>query len=120
MNQKKTSVYFFEIKRYERNRRGDYMAKNPVIEKAKQDGHNKGFAAGMKLGFEQGKYNACMFFADRFDGLDKVKGIGPKTMKIVVEHFGAEYFKAVEEENEKQAKAEKKVEKVAESPEESH
>lgn len=72
------------------------MSKNPVIQKARKEGYQKGFEVGTKHGFEQGKYSACMYFAERFDGLEKVKGIGPKTMKIIVEHFGKEYFKGIE------------------------
>lgn len=70
------------------------MAKkpNPVIQKARDEGYNAGFNAGMKLGFEQGKYSACMHFADRFEGLEKVPGIGPKSMEKVVKHFGEELF----------------------------
>jgi flagellar biosynthesis/type III secretory pathway protein FliH len=73
------------------------MAKNPVIKKAREDGYNAGFNAGVKTGFDQGKYSACMFFADKFDGLDKVPGIGPKMMKKIVEHFGKEYFEEANE-----------------------
>lgn len=65
---------------------------NPVIQKAREEGYNAGFMAGVKQGFEQGKYSACMHFANRFDGIEKVKGIGPKTMKLIIEHFGAELF----------------------------
>lgn len=72
---------------------GINVAKNPIIEKARSEGFEK----GSKLGFEQGKYSACMYFADRFDGLDKVPGIGPKVMEKVVKHFGSEYFQKVDE-----------------------
>lgn len=68
------------------------MAKNPIFQKAKQDGYNQGF----NNGFEQGKYSACVFFAERFEGLQDIKGIGPKTMEIIVNHFGADYFKKVD------------------------
>lgn len=81
------------------------MAKNPVIQKAKDEGYKAGFSAGMKQGFEHGKYSACMHFADRFEDLEKVPGIGPKLMKKIVNHFGPDVFKEVEEENEKQKKA---------------
>lgn len=72
------------------------MAKNPIIQKAKDEGYKKGFEMGTKHGFEQGKYSACMYFASRFDGLDKVAGIGPKMMEKIVNHFGAEYFEKVD------------------------
>lgn len=73
------------------------MAKNPVLKQKYKEGYQKGFERGSKLGFEQGKYSACMYFAERFDGLENVSGIGPKTMEIIVNHFGAEYFKKVKE-----------------------
>lgn len=66
---------------------------NPIIAKAKQEGYKNGFEAGLKMGFEQGKYSACMHFADRFEGLEKVPGIGPKSMEKVVKHFGEELFR---------------------------
>jgi hypothetical protein len=66
---------------------------NPVISKAREDGYTKGYQKGTQYGFEQGKYSACMFFADKFDGLEKVPGIGPKLMEKIVNHFGREYFK---------------------------
>jgi hypothetical protein len=62
--------------------------KNPVIEKARSEGYNTGF----KNGFEHGKYSACVVFADKMEGLDKVAGIGPKIMEKIVHHFGKEYF----------------------------
>ena len=66
--------------------------KNPVIEKAKQEAFNEGFLKGSKTGFEHGKYSACMYFADKFDGLYNVPGIGPKTAEKVISHFGEEFF----------------------------
>lgn len=65
---------------------------NPVIQKAREEGYNEGYHKGTLFGFDQGKYSACMFFADRFDGLEKVPGIGPKLMEKIVNHFGREYF----------------------------
>ncbi|MFC3883776.1 hypothetical protein ACFOU2_09790 [Bacillus songklensis] len=64
--------------------------KNPVIEKARQEG----FLAGQKVGFEHGKHTALYTFASKFEGLEKVKGIGPKTMELIVRHFGKEYFES--------------------------
>lgn len=69
------------------------MAKNPVIQKAREEGYKVGFTAGTKVGFDQGKYSACMFFADKFDGLEKVPGIGPKIMDKIMNHLGKEYFR---------------------------
>lgn len=65
--------------------------KNPVLIKARQEAYNKGFTNG----FEQGRDNACLLFATKFDGLDKVPGIGPKLMERIVNHFGREYFEEV-------------------------
>lgn len=63
--------------------------KNPVLENARKESYNKGFT----IGFEQGRDNACLLFASKFDGLEKVPGIGPKMMEKIVNHFGREYFK---------------------------
>ncbi|VXC07338.1 conserved hypothetical protein [Bacillus sp. 349Y] len=62
--------------------------KNPVIEKARKDGYDKGF----KFGFEHGRYSACVVFADKLEGLEKVNGIGPKIIEKIVKHIGPEYF----------------------------
>lgn len=66
------------------------MAKNPVIQKAREEGYNTGF----KKGFDLGQENACLVFASKFDDLEKVPGIGPKLMEKIVSHFGREYFEA--------------------------
>lgn len=65
---------------------------NPVIEKARKSGYEEGFKKGTQLGFEQGKYSACMFIAQKMEGLEKVKGIGPKTIQLLKDHMGREYF----------------------------
>lgn len=72
------------------------MARNPILKQKYDEGYQKGFERGSKLGFEQGKYSACMYLADRFDGLNQVPGIGPKIMEKIVNHFGSEYFQKVE------------------------
>lgn len=55
------------------------MAKkrNPVLQKAWMEGYNAGLKAGHK--------EACYVFAHKFEQLQEAKGIGPKTMKRVVE-----------------------------------
>ncbi|WLR53573.1 hypothetical protein LC048_13680 [Mesobacillus subterraneus] len=68
---------------------------NPVIAKAREEGYQEGYRKGTHFGFDQGKYSACMLFADKFDGLEKVPGIGPKMMEKIVNHFGKEYFQEV-------------------------
>lgn len=67
------------------------MSKNPVLEKIRKEAYNEGF----KNGLQQGQYSACYLFASKFDGLEKIKGIGPKTIEIIVNHFGREYFEEV-------------------------
>ena len=67
------------------------MAKNPIIQKAREEGYNDGFKNGQTFG----RSVAIEFFALRFQGLNEVKGIGPKTMELIVNHFGKEYFKEV-------------------------
>lgn len=66
--------------------------KNPVIENARKEGYEKGFIMGQKFGTNA----ALHLFASRFEGLENVKGIGPKTLKLIMEHFGKEYFQEVE------------------------
>jgi flagellar biosynthesis/type III secretory pathway protein FliH len=72
---------------------------NPVIERARQEGYNNGFELGFKSGVEIGKEEACNILASKFDNLQKVPGIGPKMLEKVVNHFGREYFKSNEGEN---------------------
>ena len=69
------------------------MSKNPVIKRAHDEGYNLGFINGTEFA----KKAACEYFASRFEGLQDVKGIGPKTMDIIVKHFGKEYFKKIED-----------------------
>jgi hypothetical protein len=70
-------------------------SKNPVIQKAREEGYNQGYEAGFKLGNENGQYVTANFIKQRFDGLDKVPGIGPKIFEKIVKHFGEEYFKKI-------------------------
>ncbi|WP_191557315.1 FliH/SctL family protein [Metabacillus idriensis] len=67
--------------------------KNPVIEKARKEGYDSGFTIGFKSGVEIGREEACNILAMKFDGLEKVPGIGPKMLQKIVTHFGREYFK---------------------------
>jgi hypothetical protein len=68
------------------------MAKNPVIQKAKQEAYNIGFLKGQQFGRDV----TTEYFAHKFNGLDSVKGIGPKTYELVVKHFGIEFFQVKE------------------------
>lgn len=76
------------------------MAKkpNPVIQKAKEEAYNKGFANG----FQMAQDNAVIAFSSKFEGLEKVPGIGPKIMAKIVNHFGRDYFTEVGAEDGKQ------------------
>lgn len=69
--------------------------KNPVIVKARQEGYNDGFKIGFDQGVITGRNTATYILASKFDGLNKVPGIGPKLMDKIVQHFGKEYFQEV-------------------------
>jgi|GEM_PF-2872443 len=64
--------------------------KNPVLEKVRREAYQEGFRDGL----EHGKYAAVCFFAERFERLEKTKGIGAKTMQRIVEAIGVEYFES--------------------------
>ena len=72
--------------------------KNPVIVKARQEGYNHGFKVGFDQGVISGRNTATYVIASKFDGLNKVPGIGPKMMEKIVQHFGKEYFQEVPDE----------------------
>lgn len=62
--------------------------KNPVIEKAKKEGYEAGF----KVGHEMGIQKAIDFFIDKFEGLEELEGIGPKTLEKIRKQLGDQYF----------------------------
>lgn len=64
--------------------------KNPVLDRIRKEAYEKGFA----VGFKHGKDSAIRFFAERFERLEKTKGIGPKTMKRIIHAIGREYFES--------------------------
>lgn len=66
--------------------------KNPVLQKKFKEGYEVGFQKGTEFAKEQ----IVNFFADRFDNLDKVEGIGTKTFEKIKNHFGKEYFERVD------------------------
>lgn len=80
------------------------MAKNPLLEKKYQEGLLRGIeigkalgkAEGIEIGKVEGRDLTINWFEKRFEGLDKVPGIGPKITEKFVNHFGPEHFKKVE------------------------
>lgn len=71
---------------------------NPAIVNARQEGYNNGFNIGFGQGVVTGRNEATYILAAKFDGLNKVPGIGPKMMDKIVSHFGREYFQEVPDE----------------------
>jgi predicted transposase YdaD len=76
-----------------------YMSKrkNPVIEKAFENGKKEGYLLGLSHGEEKGIQKATNFFADKLEGLPKTPGIGPKTLKKLKRLIGEQYFSEVDE-----------------------
>ncbi|GGB41522.1 hypothetical protein GCM10011409_18800 [Lentibacillus populi] len=70
------------------------MSKNPVLKKKFEEGYRLGFDKGTKHGIEQ----AVNFFAVKFEGLEKVPGIGKKTMEKIRQQLGEHYFLKDDEE----------------------
>lgn len=66
--------------------------KNPVIEKARKEGYEAGVKVGFQLGEQNGIQKAIDFFTSKFEGLENVEGIGPKTFEKIVRQLGEEYF----------------------------
>ncbi len=64
------------------------MKKNPVLQKKFDEGYEVGF----KNGAEYGQRAAVDFFANKFEGLEKVPGIGKKTLSKLRKHLGEQYF----------------------------
>jgi predicted nucleic acid-binding OB-fold protein len=64
--------------------------KNPVLEKVRKEAYDEGF----RNGFKHGRDSAVRFFAERFERLEKTKGIGPKTMQRIINEIGREYFES--------------------------
>lgn len=65
---------------------------NPVLQKKYQEGYEKGFEVGVEVGIAK----AADFFAEKFEKLQDMPGIGPKTLKKFREAFGEHYFRRVE------------------------
>lgn len=64
------------------------MNKNPVLQKKFDEGYAKGFAKGA----EYGRDRAIDFFADKFEGLESVPGIGSKTLEKIRIQLGEQHF----------------------------
>jgi ribosomal protein L5 len=71
--------------------------KNPIIQKARKEGHDVGFKSGMDIGVKVGQQQMADYFAKKFDEIGQVNGIGPKTVEKFVKAFGPEYFVKVDE-----------------------
>lgn len=69
---------------------------NPVIAQAKKEAYEAGVKAGYWNGFAAGKLGAAEEITSKFKSLDKVPGIGPKTLIKIGNHFGREFLKKVE------------------------
>jgi excinuclease UvrABC nuclease subunit len=66
--------------------------KNPIIQKARKEAYELGYKNGAEMGHKIALQQAEEFFKSKFDGLDKVPGIGPKIFEKFMNHFGNEYF----------------------------
>lgn len=66
--------------------------KNPVLQKKFKEGYEKGFIAGKDFGIKL----AVDYIAKRFDELQDMPGIGPKTIEKFMQAFGEDYFQKVE------------------------
>ena len=67
-------------------------SKNPVLQKAYDQGKSEGYSLGLSHGQAKGVATATDYIANRFAGLEEVPGIGPKVMSKIKKHFGEEYF----------------------------
>lgn len=65
--------------------------KNPILEKKYQEGYEKGFEVGVEVGISK----AADFFAEKFEKLQDMHGIGPKTIEKFIRAFGEDYFQKV-------------------------
>lgn len=71
--------------------------RNPVLDKARKEAYEIGFKNGMDIGVKTGIQQTSDFFAQKFDEIGKIPGIGPKTVEKFVNAFGREYFVKVDE-----------------------
>lgn len=68
------------------------MAKNPVIQKAFEDGRRLGYQMGLDHGEERGIRKTVDFIAVKFAALPELNGVGPKTLEKIKKAIGEEYF----------------------------
>ncbi|PAD69914.1 hypothetical protein CHH83_05770 [Bacillus sp. 7586-K] len=72
--------------------------KNHHIEKVKKEEYNNGYKQGYEHGKVAGIKMSTRTIGAKFNGLDKVPGIGPKLIEKISTHFGKEYFQEVPDE----------------------
>lgn len=72
--------------------------KNHHIEKVRKEEYNNGYTQGYEHGKVAGIKMSTSTIAAKFNGLDKVPGIGPKLFDKISNHFGKEYFQEVPDE----------------------
>jgi len=70
------------VKRKKRKR-----PKNPLLQQK--------FDEGYALGIQHGIQKSTSFFIEKFEGLENVKGVGPKTLAIIRNQLGNQYFEEV-------------------------
>lgn len=70
--------------------------RNPVIQKAYEQGRTEGFALGEDMGELKGIAKTTSFFRVKFLELEKTPGIGPKTLDRIRKAIGEKYFEAGE------------------------
>ncbi|NMH68583.1 helix-hairpin-helix domain-containing protein [Bacillus sp. RO3] len=66
--------------------------KNPVMQKAYEQGKSDGYELGLSHSEALGIAKATNYIAGRFSSLNQVPGIGPKMIEKIKKHFGEEYF----------------------------
>lgn len=64
------------------------MTKNPLLQKK----FAEGFEQGKEQGVKEGIARSIAFFKQKFEGLENVEGIGPKTFEKIKDQLGEQYF----------------------------
>lgn len=68
--------------------------RNPAIVNAEKEFYKKGFTIGFEKGVEVSRVAAEIVFSKKINELKDLKGIGPKTYQIFLDHF-EDYLKEV-------------------------